>query len=273
MTDHVSGRIVAKGAGYRVGSADLIHDISLVVQPGEVVVLVGPNGAGKSTLMQVLAGDIHPTSGSILLDGKPIGSFRPHELALRRAVLPQQSLLQFAFTVREVVEMGRSPHDDTRDEREAIVDEALAATEMTPFESRVYPSLSGGEKARAQLSRVLAQQAPLLLLDEPTAALDLRHQQHVMDIARNIALEGGSVIAVVHDLNLAASSADRIVLLDRGTIAADGSPWEVMQEELLSEVYQCEIAVAKHPLRDCPLVMPLGKDHRSGARLEEAATA
>ncbi len=263
MTERISGRVVADAVGYRVGSAELLHGVSLVVKPGEVVVLVGPNGAGKSTLMQVLAGDLVATAGSVMLDGKPIGSYRAHDLALRRAVLPQQSLLQFAFTVREVVEMGRSPHDDTHDEMVVAVESALAATEMIPFAGRVYPSLSGGEKARAQLSRVLAQSAPLLLLDEPTAALDLRHQQHVMDIARDIASDGGSVIAVVHDLNLAAGTADRIVLLDRGTIAADGSPWEVMQQSLLSEVYQCEIAVGRHPMRDCPLVMPLGKDRTS----------
>ncbi len=142
---------------------------------------------------------------------------------------------------------------------------------MIPFADRVYPSLSGGEKARAQLSRVLAQRTPILLLDEPTAALDLRHQQHVMDIARDVAATGGSVIAVVHDLNLAAGSADRIVLFHQGRVAADGSPWDVLRGPLLSEVYQCEIAVTRHPLRDCPLVMPLGRDQNAQRHSREAS--
>lgn len=256
-------RIVANSIGFRIGSAELLRNVTMSVAAGEVLVLVGPNGAGKSTLMQLLAGDRVPTSGSITLDGRPISGYKPHELALRRAVLPQHSLLQFAFTVREVVEMGRAPHEDSREELYAVVNQALAATEMIPYADRVYPSLSGGEQARAHLSRVLAQQTPLLLLDEPTASLDLRHQQHVMDIARDVAAGGGTVIAVVHDLNLAASSADRIVLLHRGYVVADGSPWDVMQNGLLSDVYQCEIAVTRHPLRDCPLVMPLGRDHEA----------
>ncbi len=263
--------VVATNIGYRVGHADLLRDVSLVVRPGEVLVMVGPNGAGKSTLLNVLSGDLAPTSGTVLLDGKPIGQYKPHDLALERAVLPQQALLQFAFTVREVVEMGRSPHDDTYDETQAIVNASLAATEMIPFADRVYPSLSGGEKARAQLSRVLAQRTPILLLDEPTAALDLRHQQHVMDIARDVAAAGGSVIAVVHDLNLAAGSADRIVLLHQGRVAADGSSWDVLRGPLLSDVYQCEIAVTRHPLRDCPLVMPLGRDQTTQDRTREAS--
>ena len=251
-------RIRATGIEHRIGAAVLVANVSLDVRAGEVLVLVGPNGAGKSTLLQILSGDIAPTLGTVELDGRPIGSYRPHELAMRRAVLPQQSLLQFAFTVREVVEMGRSPHDDSADELRMHTNWALAQTEMTEFADRVYPSLSGGEKARAQMSRVVAQRTPLLLLDEPTAALDLRHQHHVMELARHLAGEGGSVIAVVHDLNLAASAADRIALLHRGEIVADGSPWAVMDEKLLTEVYSYPIAVGKHPILDCPLVMPVG---------------
>ena len=260
--DMAEPRVQAERVGYTVGMATLLEDVSLIVRPGEVLVLVGPNGAGKSTLLQILSGDLTPTTGSVELDGREIASYRAHDLAMRRAVLPQQSLLQFAFTVREVVEMGRAPHADTAAELKAHVQQALARTELIPLVDRVYPSLSGGEKARAQLARVLAQAAPLLLLDEPTAALDLRHQQHVMDLARDIAAEGGSVIAVVHDLNLAASSADRIALLHRGRIMADGSPWDVMDAAVLSEVYGCPIAVAQHPLLSCPLILPIGRASR-----------
>jgi iron complex transport system ATP-binding protein len=257
MAEPQTAGLVIADVSYAVGAAILLDRVSLAIRPGEVAVLVGPNGAGKSTLMSIAAGDMTPTSGSVTLDGRNLDDYRPRELALRRAVLPQQSLLQFAFIVREVVEMGRSPHDDTYEERTEHVDRALARTEMEPFADRDYPSLSGGEKARAQLARVLAQETPLLLLDEPTASLDLRHQQHVMELAREIALGGGAVIAVVHDLNLAATTAHRIVLLHRGRIIADGEPWVVMDERLLSEVYQCPIAVSRHPIFETPLILPL----------------
>ena len=245
---------------YTIGGAELITGVSFDVRQGEVLLLVGPNGAGKSTLLQLLSGDLTASAGTIELDGEAIGTYGAHDLALKRAVLPQQSFLQFAFTVREVVAMGRSPHDDDAQSRRTHVDRALNLTEMMPLADRIYPSLSGGERARAQLTRVVAQSAPLLLLDEPTAALDLRHQQHVMDLARQLADEGGTVIAVVHDLNLAASSADRILMLHRGRIVADGSPWEVMDEALLSDVYSHPIAVGQHPLRSCPLIMPLRRE-------------
>ena len=259
MEQELPARVSALDISYTVGAISLLRGVSLTVQPREVLVLVGPNGAGKSTLMHILSGDLVPTSGSIELDGKPLASYRPHDLATRRAVLPQQSLLQFAFTVREVVEMGRAPYDDSPAALAANVDRALARTEMNAFAERVYPSLSGGEKSRAQLARVIAQDAPVLLLDEPTASLDLRHQQHVMDLARDIAEAGGSVIAVVHDLNLASISAHRVALMHHGQIVADGDPWSVMDERLLSDVYQCPIAVHRHPLRNAPLVLPVGR--------------
>jgi len=265
MTNLQSARLILTDVSYLIGGATLLQGVSLAVQPGEVLVLVGPNGAGKSTLMNVISGDLVPTSGEVILDGRAIGTYRPNELALRRAVLPQQSLLQFAFTVREVVEMGRTPHDDTADELRQHVQRALERTEMVPFADRVYPSLSGGEKARAQLGRVLAQETPLLLLDEPTASLDIRHQQHVMHLAQDVAAEGGSVVAVIHDLNLAASTAHRIALLHRGRIVADGPPWVVMEEKRLSEVYQCPIAVSKHPILNCPLILPLGRNGATSA--------
>ena len=159
-----------------------------------------------------------------------VWSYQPHDLALRRAVMPQQSLLQFAFTVREVVEMGRTPHDDTAEDCASNVERALERTEMPPFADRIYPSLSGGEKARAQLGRVLAQETPLLLARRadrlaryaPSAARDAPR-------AGRRGRKGGSVVAVVHDLNLAASTAHRIALLHRGRIVADGAPWVVME--------------------------------------------
>ena len=161
----------------------------------------------------MLAGDLMPTSGAIILDGRALASFRARDLALRRAVLPQQTLMQFAFVARDVVAMGRHPHltrHGETDHDEAIVRASMTRTETLPLAERAYPSLSGGEQGRVSLARVLAQEAPILLLDEPTAALDLRHQQAVLAIARGLAAEGATVLAVLHDLNLAAAYADRV---------------------------------------------------------------
>ncbi|MEA2523291.1 MAG: heme transport system ATP-binding protein [Thermomicrobiales bacterium] len=247
--------LVAEQIGVAVRGRWLLRDISLTVSPGEVVALVGPNGAGKSTMVRVLAGDLSPTTGRVVLDDRPIGDFRPRELSLRRAVLPQQTVLQFAFTAREVVEMGRGPRRGENDE--AAVTASLAKTESSQIAERIFPSLSGGEQSRVSLARVLAQEAPLLLLDEPTASLDLRHQQLVMEVARNLAAQGAMIVAVLHDLNLAASYADRIVLMHEGRLVADGSPWQTLSESLLTEVFACPIAVTPHPVRGCPLVISL----------------
>jgi iron complex transport system ATP-binding protein len=246
--------LAAERVGVEIRGRWLLRDVSLAVSPGEIVALVGPNGAGKSTLVRVLAGDLVPTTGRVVLDDRPIERFRPRELALRRAVLPQQTILQFAFTAREVVEMGRGPR---RSDDETVVAASLARTESTHVAERIYPSLSGGEQSRVSLSRVLAQESPVLLLDEPTASLDLRHQQLVMEVARTLAAEGAAIVAVLHDLNLAASHADRIALMHDGRLVADGPPWDTLTERLLTEVFACPIAVTPHPVRECPLVISL----------------
>lgn len=259
LTGHLNDgipAIEARAVGFLAGTARLLADVSLAVRPGELVALVGPNGAGKSTLLKLLAGDLTPSEGAVLLDGRPLTSYRAAALARRRAVMPQQTMLQFAFTVREVVEMGRNPHPSSSgDADRAIVDESLERTDTTALAGRTYPTLSGGEQQRVTLARVLVQQTPLLLLDEPTTSLDLRHQELVLATARAAAAAGAAVLAILHDLNLAAAYADRIAVLRGGRLAACGPPWEVLSEVLLSEVFQHPIAVRPHPLRDCPLVL------------------
>jgi iron complex transport system ATP-binding protein len=250
----------AQAVGYRIAGRALLDGVSLTLVPGEVLALVGPNGAGKSTLLRVLAGDLAPTSGAILLDGRPLSAFRARELALRRAVLPQQALMQFAFAAREVVAMGRHPHlgrHGETDRDEAIVRAAMGRTETLPLAERAYPSLSGGEQGRISLARVLAQEAPVLLLDEPTAALDLRHQQATLGIARALAAEGATVLAVLHDLNLAAAYADRVALLAAGRLVTVGTPWATLTADTLGAVFEHPIAVLPHPALDCPLIVPL----------------
>ncbi len=250
----------ARSLSYRVGQATLLDRVSLCAVPGEVLAIVGPNGAGKSTLLKLLSGDLVPADGEVLLDGQSLGSFGTRDLALHRAVMPQQTLLQFAFTAFEVVLMGRSPSAGSRrgeSERDyEVVRECMGRTDSGPLSGRIYPTLSTGEQQRVTLARVLAQEAPVLLLDEPTASLDIRHQELVMQIARECALAGGTVLAVVHDLNLAAGYAHRLAVLSHGRLVACGTPTEVLTEALLTDVFEHPITVLKHPLRDCPLVLP-----------------
>jgi iron complex transport system ATP-binding protein len=216
--------------------------------------------------LKLLAGDLRPSEGTVLLDGAPLSSFGARALALRRAVLPQQTVLQFAFSVREVVLMGRSPHlgfaGSEREHDHEVVDRAMAETETVDLAARSYPTLSGGEQQRVSLARVLAQEAPVLLLDEPTASLDIHHQELVMETARSMAIHGAAVLAVLHDLNLAAATADRVAVLRHGRLAALGAPREVCTEDLLSEVFEHPMAVLRHPVRDCPLIVPLPRGAR-----------
>ncbi len=234
----------------------LLRDISLEIGRGEVVALVGPNGAGKSTLLAALAGDLPATQGSITLHGRNLASYRPKELSLLRAVLPQQAVIQFSFTAREIIQMGRSPHGDMDDDVWAV-EAAISRTDVAHLAERTFPTLSVGEQARVSLARVLVQETPVLLLDEPTAALDLRHQQLVIDVVQELAEAGATVVVIVHDLNYAAAIADRIVILNEGMIAAEGAPWDVMTESILKRVFECQIEVTRHPEVDSPMVVPL----------------
>ncbi len=221
-----------------------------------MLAILGPNGAGKSTLLAALAGDIVPAEGGVLLDGRPLPSFKAIELARRRAVLPQQTVVQFAFTAREIVEMGRAAIDRDVIDRTAV-DRALQETDAYDLQHRIFPTLSVGEQARVSLSRVLAQETPILLLDEPTAALDLRHQQLVMELARALASRGAALAVVLHDLNLAAAYADRILMLQDGRMAALGPPRETLTESLLSAIFDCRVSVIPHPETGLPLVLPM----------------
>ncbi|MEU6645819.1 heme ABC transporter ATP-binding protein [Saccharomonospora sp. NPDC046836] len=240
------------------GLRQVLRDVSLTVAAGEVLAVVGPNGAGKSTTIGLLSGELPAEDGQVSVFGRPIGQWQPGELALRRAVLPQQSTVAFPFTVAQVVAMGRAPwaRTDRTGEDEAVIAEAMSATEVTGFAERTFTTLSGGERARVALARVLAQRTPLLMLDEPTAALDLRHQDLVLRVATARARAGCAVVAVLHDLNLAAAYADRVAVIADGRLTACGPPAAVLTPELLSEVYRREIEVTTHPRTGAPLVLP-----------------
>lgn len=248
----------ARGVVVELGGVPVVHGVDLEVRAGEVLALLGPNGAGKSTLLGTLAGDHRPAAGDVELAGRPVDRWSVRDLARHRAVLPQHTAVSFPFTVAEVVAMGRAPWAGTPQEvdDDAAVAEALEACDVTHLADRTVPTLSGGERARVGLARVLAQRVGLLLLDEPTAALDLHHQEMVMARARTHADAGGAVVVVLHDLTLAGAWADRLCLLSRGTVAAAGEPADVLTPEGLSAVYGCAVDVVPHPRTGHLIVVP-----------------
>lgn len=254
----------AEGASYRVGDNLLLNNVNLSLRAETFHALVGPNGAGKSTLLHVLAGDAYPTAGEVLFDQRPVRDFSKRELALKRSVMPQDVMLSLAFTAEEVVTMGRYPHMMAKRGAErqhaAVVDESMQATDSAHMRERLYPTLSGGEQARVTLARVLAQETPVVFLDEPTASLDPRHQHLVMRLARRMAQQGGTVLAVLHDLNLASMYADDVILMSAGCIRAQGPPLNVLQPTILEDVFQTKFHVIDHPKLQQPLVVSLPED-------------
>ncbi|MBL8807880.1 MAG: heme ABC transporter ATP-binding protein [Rhodospirillales bacterium] len=225
------------------GGRFLVEGASVRVAAGEFVALVGPNGAGKSTLLRALAGESDCTRGAVRLHGRDVRTCAPGWLARHRAVMAQETALAFEMPVREVVRLGRLPHEAacTRAENAAAAARAMALAGVEAFADRGVSSLSGGERQRVHLARTLAQidgvSAPLLLLDEPTASLDLAHQREVLALARRLAAGGAAVVAVVHDLFAATRTCDRIVVMDRGRIVRDGSPRLALDDRTLAGVF------------------------------------
>ena len=238
----------ATGVSVTLGGRRILDDVDLVCEPGELVALVGPNGAGKSTLLGVLAGDLEPETGAVELDGVDLLRRSARDLARQRAVLLQKQGLAFGFSVRGVVAMGRAPWYRTAraDADDEVVAASMERAEVEHLADRLFPTLSGGEQARASFARVLAQETPVLLLDEPTAALDIRHQEGLLAVARAATAHGTAVVVVLHDLSLAAAYADRVCLLSQGRVRAHGSPGDVLTAELLSDVYEHPVAVLDH---------------------------
>jgi iron complex transport system ATP-binding protein len=247
-----------RNLGLQIGPAWLVREVDVDLVAGQLLAVVGPNGAGKSTLLSLLAGDLAPTTGTVHVGALPVHRAHATDLARRRAVLTQRVTLSFPFTVTEVVEMGRSPWagTDAEDEDERVIAEALTAADMQRFATRRFPTLSGGEQARGSFARILAQDTGVLLLDEPTAALDLRHQEQLMDTARQCADEGQAVLVVLHDLQLAAAHADEVAVMHEGRVVVRGAPETVFTEALLEEVYGLPIEVFRHPVTGAVLVGP-----------------
>lgn len=262
----------ARDVSVRRGQNRILKSVSASVKPGLFTVIVGPNGAGKSTLLKVITGEMQPEEGCVTFEGRPLSAFAPHEIATRRAVLPQSSQLAFPFTVFEVVRLGLEARVGLAPETRRTLPAALLnRVDLNGFGSRHYQELSGGEQQRVQLARILCQagdpvadgKPQFLFLDEPTSSLDLRHQIDTLNIARSFADNGGGVLAILHDLNLAALFADRLVVLHKGALFAEGPPSDVITSDLLKQVFEVELNVRRMENSGVPFVLPTEVMRRS----------
>ena len=241
----------AQSVRYTAGRKELLSTTDLFFAEGCFHVVMGPNGAGKSTLLQLLAGELKPVAGRVALGGRDLRTFTPPELARRRAVLSQHYALQFPISVREVVRLGRYPHAGSlsRTEEEALIDACLEALDMQGFSDRDYTTLSGGEAQKVQMARVLAQlegteaSGKLLFLDEPVSHLDIRYQHRLLQAAKELADRGNTVVAVLHDINLALRYAERLLFLKEGAVRFDLSEPRQLDASMIADVFDVSVRV------------------------------
>ena len=251
------------------GSRTAVAGISLSVRPSEITAIIGPNGAGKTTLIRALNGALKPLTGEILLDGKPLSAFARRAIGRRIAVVAQEAELRFPVTVVEFVLGGRYAWSNTgawgwETKRDVeVAQESLRETKLEAYGGRLMNELSGGERQRAVLARALATESTALLLDEPTANLDLAHQASVLQVVRAHCDErGAGSIVVTHDINLAAEFADRVLMLKDGRAVATGCPRDVLTPEILGEVFGVQVLVDSHPLSGVPRITPVHEARR-----------
>jgi len=249
--------------GFQYGEKRVLQNITLTVARGEFFGILGPNGSGKSTLLNLIDGIRLPCEGEIRLKGIAPGRMRRKDMARLVAVVPQEASWVFPLTVEEIVLMGRTPHlgrlafESERDL--AVARSAMEATNLLPLASRLMETLSGGERQRVLIARALAQEPEVILLDEPTASLDIAHQIRTFDLIRSLSRSAGlAVVSVTHDMNLAALYCDRIALLEEGRLRSLGCPGEVITESNIREVYGVDVVVDHHPLTGLPRVSLLG---------------
>lgn len=253
-----------KAANLSVNIQDktIVQGINLALVPGTFTAVVGPNGAGKSTLLKALSGELPVQAGEITINGNPLRSYTPRALSLVRAVLPQHSQVQFSFTVEQIVLLSRHGHRNTKQENDSIVEAVLELTGTISFRSRHYQSLSGGEKQRVQLARVLAQvweetlYPRYILLDEPTSSLDIAQQQIIFSLARSVCSRNIGVMAIVHDLNQAVQFADQLYFMRDGKITAAGDALKVFTKSNIEETFCCRVNVYHDPCNNCPYIVP-----------------
>lgn len=241
------------------GQRQLLNRVNLDFFAGELTILLGPNGTGKSSLLKTISKEIS-FSGQCYFYGQHIDNWPQQELAKHLGILPQHSQLTFNFSAREVVELGALNFSLSKAELDMLVEEKMAKTDILHLADRNYPSLSGGEKQRVHFARVLTQLADsadkkVLLMDEPTSALDIQHQHRTLQLAKDIAKAGGTVVVVLHDLNLAAQYADRVVILNNGQIVANDKPETAINAQVIEQVYLHPVQIINHPENGHPVVL------------------
>jgi iron complex transport system ATP-binding protein len=246
---------------YPGSSVPALDDVSMDVPSGSLYAVLGPNGSGKSSLMRALLG-LRAIQGRVLIDERPVGDWNRRELARAVGAVTQSESISFPLTTRELVAMGRYPYlgplERERDSDRAAIERALVSCDLVELAGRDVTTLSGGEFQRARLARALAQEPSALVLDEPTASLDVGHEMTILELLRASADSGMTVLLITHGLDRAARFADRMLLLSRGKVAAEGSPAEVVREETLTAVYGWPLAVHQDPATGAPRVTPLG---------------
>jgi iron complex transport system ATP-binding protein len=240
----------------------ILKDVHLQIAPGKFTAVVGANGAGKSSLLKVLSREYTKHSGSISINNKPADTFSPAALALQRAVLAQHTVVQFPFTVGHIVVMGRYHHRSSKTENKKVLEEVMQATGVDAWYERNYLTLSGGEKQRVQLARVMAQvwdvkdHARFILLDEPTSSLDIAQQQMLFHVVKQACARNIGVLAIVHDLNQAVQFADQLYFLKDGGVLAHGKPLDVFTKPIIEETFCCRVNVYHDPCTNCPYIVP-----------------
>ena len=270
MTEAHDSIIVLRGVSFRYRSVAALDDVSFELRRAEILGIIGPNGSGKSTALRVMSGVLRPQAGSVLWLGRPLAQVRRADLARQLAVVPQDTAIEFPFSVLEVVLMGRAPHlggfafEGDRDIAAAQV--ALRRTATSHLAHRCIHELSGGERQRVMLARALAQEPQVLLLDEPGAFLDIRHAVEIYDLLRDLQAEGMTIATVLHDLNLAALYCDRVALLKAGQLVRLGAPGEVITYATLTEVYETEVYVDTNDITGAVNVLPLSRPYRERLR-------
>ncbi|MCX5399950.1 ABC transporter ATP-binding protein [Streptomyces sp. NBC_00102] len=266
----------ARGLRLGYGSRDIVKDLDIDIPPGGVTMIVGPNACGKSTLLRSLARLLAPSAGTVLLDGKDIRSMPTKAVAGILGILPQTPVAPEGITVADLVGRGRYPRQgwlrSWTAEDDAAVAEALLATDVLELAERPVDELSGGQRQRVWIAMAIAQHTDVLLLDEPTTYLDISHQLDVLDLLTDINRERGvTMVAVLHDLNLACRYADHLVAMKDGRIVAEGRPTEIVTEELVTEIFGMRCSVVPDPASGTPMIVPIGRHHVPAARADVPA--
>ncbi|SEH10740.1 iron complex transport system ATP-binding protein [Natronorubrum sediminis] len=268
----VSASIEIENCSLSFGDLSVLEDVSLTVDAGEFVGFIGPNGAGKTTLLRAISSALEPDSGTITVDGTDVHDASSRASSRLLSVVPQDTSLSFSFPVRDVVAMGRHPHRSRfsapTDEDRLAVERALERTRTTELADRPIDEISGGQRQRVVLARAIAQETPVMLLDEPTASLDVNHQVETLELVRDLVDDGQTVCAAIHDLDLAARYCDRLVLLADGSVYRSGPPEDVLTGETLSAVFEASATVTQNPVTGTEQVTALPTTDGTADRLE-----